>query len=48
VTGPQALGYTVGGTEIGSVQAVVVDQKAGRQCAAADARREGTAIGLPR
>jgi gamma-glutamyltranspeptidase/glutathione hydrolase len=30
------------------VQAVLVDQKTGRQYGAADDRREGTVIGLPR
>jgi gamma-glutamyltranspeptidase / glutathione hydrolase len=34
--------------DIGSVQAVVVDPKTGKQYGAADARREGTVIGLPR
>jgi len=48
----QSLGYTViptlPGGEIGSVQAIVVDPKSGRMFGAADARREGTVIGLPR
>jgi gamma-glutamyltranspeptidase/glutathione hydrolase len=44
----RALGYTVGLTDIGSVQAVLIDQKTGKQYGAADARREGTVIGLPR
>ena len=48
VDGLRALGYTVGNAEIGSVQAVVVDPRSGRQFGAADARREGTVIGLPR
>jgi gamma-glutamyltranspeptidase / glutathione hydrolase len=48
VDGLRALGYTVGNAEIGSVQAVVVDPRTGRQFGAADARREGTVIGLPR
>jgi gamma-glutamyltranspeptidase / glutathione hydrolase len=48
VDGLRALGYTVGTAEIGSVQAVVVDPRSGRQFGAADARREGTVIGLPR
>jgi gamma-glutamyltranspeptidase / glutathione hydrolase len=48
VDGLRALGYTVGNAEIGSVQAVVVDPRTGRQYGAADARREGTVIGLPR
>jgi gamma-glutamyltranspeptidase / glutathione hydrolase len=43
-----ALRYTVGLTDIGSVQAVLIDQKTGKQYGAADARREGTVIGLPR
>ena len=43
------LGYTVGNpVDIGSVQAVLVDQKTGKQYGAADRRREGTVIGLPR
>ena len=45
----KALGYTVGAPgDIGSVQAVLVDPKSGRQYGAADARREGTVIGLER
>jgi gamma-glutamyltranspeptidase / glutathione hydrolase len=48
VDGLRALGYTVGNAEIGSVQAVVLDPRSGRQFGAADARREGTVIGLPR
>jgi gamma-glutamyltranspeptidase/glutathione hydrolase len=52
VTGLGALGYTVGittpGAEIGSVQAVMVDTHTGKQYGAADSRREGTVIGLPR
>jgi gamma-glutamyltranspeptidase / glutathione hydrolase len=48
VNGLRALGYTVGNAEIGSVQAVVLDPRSGRQFGAADARREGTVIGLPR
>jgi gamma-glutamyltranspeptidase/glutathione hydrolase len=44
----RALGYTVGLTDIGSVQAVLIDQKTGKQYGAADSRREGTVIGLPR
>ena len=52
VIGLAALGYTVGittpGGEIGSVQAVIVDQHTGKQYGAADSRREGTVIGLPR
>ena len=44
----RALGYTVTPTDIGSVQAVLIEQKTGKQYGAADARREGTVIGLPR
>jgi gamma-glutamyltranspeptidase/glutathione hydrolase len=44
-----ALGYTLPATaDIGSVQAVLVDPKTGKQYGAADARREGTVITLPR
>ncbi|HEU0198974.1 MAG TPA: gamma-glutamyltransferase [Burkholderiaceae bacterium] len=47
--GLRALGHTVNAPlDIGSVQAVVVDAKTGKQYGAADARREGTVIGLPR
>ena len=47
--GLRALGYSVGNpADIGSVQAVLVDLKTGKQYGAADARREGTVIGLPR
>ena len=46
--GMTALGYTVGGGDIGSVQAVVIDQKTGKLYGGADDRREGTVIGLPR
>ena len=42
------LGYTIGVTEIGSVQAVIQDRQTGKQYGVADARREGTVIGLPR
>ena len=52
VDGLRALGYTVSltgpGGEIGSVQAVLVDPNNDKQYGAADARREGTVIGLPR
>src|SRR5574337_627298 len=49
VAGLKVLGYTVGAPgDIGSVQAVLVDPKTGMQYGAADARREGTVIGLPR
>jgi len=42
-------GYTVSNpADIGSVQAVLVEPKTGKQYGAADARREGTVIGLPR
>jgi len=45
----QPLGYAVNPPlDIGSVQAVLVDQKTGKQYGAADRRREGTVIGLPR
>lgn len=53
--GLQALGHlvpTVGGvpacsSTIGSVQAVIIDLKTGKQYGGADQRREGTVIGLP-
>jgi gamma-glutamyltranspeptidase/glutathione hydrolase len=48
VNGLGMLGYTVGQGEIGSVQAVMIDPHTGKQYGAADARREGTVIGLPR
>ncbi|MEJ8852460.1 gamma-glutamyltransferase [Variovorax rhizosphaerae] len=52
IIGLQGMGYTVGitppGGEIGSVQAVIVDAHTGKQYGAADSRREGTVIGLPR
>lgn len=49
ITGLTALGYTVAApVDIGSVQAVLIDPRTGRQYGAADARREGTVIGLPR
>jgi gamma-glutamyltranspeptidase / glutathione hydrolase len=48
IDGLIGLGYTVATAEIGSVQAVVLDPKTGLQFGAADARREGTVIGLPR
>ena len=38
----------VSGGDIGSVQAVLIDQQTGKQYGAADDRREGTVIGLPR
>lgn len=43
-----ALGYSVTRADVGSVQAVLVDVKTGKQYGGADARREGTVIGLPR
>jgi gamma-glutamyltranspeptidase/glutathione hydrolase len=47
--GLRALGHTVNPpADIGSVQAVVVDAQTGKQYGGADARREGTVIGLPR
>jgi gamma-glutamyltranspeptidase / glutathione hydrolase len=47
--GLRALGHTVNPpSDIGSVQAVVVDAQTGKQYGGADARREGTVIGLPR
>ncbi len=47
--GLRDLGHTVGApSDIGSVQAVVVDAQTGKQYGAADSRREGTVIGLPR
>jgi gamma-glutamyltranspeptidase / glutathione hydrolase len=42
------LGYTVNVGDVGSVQAVLIDQQTGKQYGAADDRREGTVIGLPR
>ena len=49
VAGLTARGYTVGNpADIGSVQAVLIDPQTGLQYGAADARREGTVIGLPR
>jgi gamma-glutamyltranspeptidase/glutathione hydrolase len=45
----RALGHTVvEGGDIGSVQGVYVEPKTGKQYGAADSRREGTVIGLPR
>jgi len=47
--GLRDLGHTVNApSDIGSVQAVVVDAQTGKQYGAADSRREGTVIGLPR
>ena len=48
IDGLRALGYSVGTSEIGSVQAIVVDRQTGKQYGGADSRREGTVIGLPR
>jgi len=42
------LGYTVNLSDVGSVQSVYIEPKTGKQYGAADARREGTVIGLPR
>ena len=48
IQGLKDLGHTVGNPlDIGSVQAVVVDARTGKQYGAADARREGKVIGLP-
>jgi gamma-glutamyltranspeptidase/glutathione hydrolase len=44
----RALGYNVAIGDVGSVQAVLIDQQTGKQYGAADDRREGTVIGLPR
>lgn len=45
----RALGHTVSeGSGIGSVQGVYVEPGTGKQYGAADSRREGTVIGLPR
>ena len=41
------LGYRVTGGDVGSVQAVLIDQQTGKQYGGADNRREGTVIGLP-
>ncbi len=48
ISGLTALGYSVATTEIGAVQAVIVDRHTGKQYGGADRRREGTVIGLPR
>jgi gamma-glutamyltranspeptidase/glutathione hydrolase len=42
------LGYTVTVGDVGSVQAVLIDHQTAKQYGAADDRREGTVIGLPR
>jgi gamma-glutamyltranspeptidase / glutathione hydrolase len=45
----RTLGHTVNApADIGSVQIVVIDPRTGKQYGGADARREGTVIGLPR
>jgi len=45
----RSLGYSVPTpADIGSVQAVVVEPRTGKQYGGADPRREGTVIGLPR
>jgi len=46
--GPNGLGYTVNVGDVGSVQAVLIDQQTGKQYGAADNRREGKVVGLPR
>jgi gamma-glutamyltranspeptidase/glutathione hydrolase len=47
--GLRDLGHVVNPpADIGSVQAVAVEPRTGKQYGAADARREGTVIGLPR
>lgn len=48
IQGMSDLGYRVTGGDVGSVQAVLIDQQTGKQYGAADDRREGTVIGLPR
>jgi gamma-glutamyltranspeptidase / glutathione hydrolase len=55
IDGLRALGYSVPiavppavQADIGSVQAVLIDARTGKQYGAADGRREGTVIGLPR
>jgi gamma-glutamyltranspeptidase / glutathione hydrolase len=42
------LGYTVNIGDVGSVQAVLIDQQTGKQYGGADNRREGLVVGLPR
>jgi gamma-glutamyltranspeptidase len=46
-SGLVALGYTVSSGDVGSVQAVLIDQQTGKQYGGADDRREGKVIGLP-
>jgi gamma-glutamyltranspeptidase/glutathione hydrolase len=49
LAGLLSLGYTLPATtDIGSVQAVLLDPRTGQQYGVADSRRDGTAIGLPR
>jgi gamma-glutamyltranspeptidase/glutathione hydrolase len=48
VMGPNGLGYTVNVGDVGSVQAVLIDPRTGLQYGAADDRREGSVVGLPR
>jgi gamma-glutamyltranspeptidase / glutathione hydrolase len=48
IQGMAALGYRITGGDVGSVQAVLIDQQTGKQYGGADDRREGTVIGLPR
>ena len=47
-TVPATTGYSVSLSDVGSVQAVLIDMQTGKQYGAADSRREGTVIGLPR
>jgi gamma-glutamyltranspeptidase/glutathione hydrolase len=44
----EELGYAFSETVIGSVQAVVIDMQTGKQYGAADGRRIGGVVGLPR
>jgi gamma-glutamyltranspeptidase/glutathione hydrolase len=48
VLAPPTAGYTVNLSDVGSVQAVLIDMQTGKQYGSADSRREGTVIGLPR
>jgi gamma-glutamyltranspeptidase/glutathione hydrolase len=48
IQGMADLGYRITGGDVGSVQAVLIDRQTGKQYGAADDRREGTVIGLPR
>jgi len=45
---PPVTGVPTCASTIGSVQAIVIDLRTGRQFGGADQRREGTVIGLPR